>query len=440
MEVLTLKLHDFNIRFSRVIIICLIAVLISTTIVYALDSQPFTINMGVYPGAPSFTVWEQDGDYYAKNSFGVMVDSGTNFVTVVESARDAIALDDQPGWIHLSKGTFTIPVGEDRLLFWELDNLKIDGEGPATIITQADGADVTHFIDIYHSQNVEICNLHIDGNSAAQTGGTSGIHAGVSGNICTNINIHDCIVEDQYNFGIYLDNAVFSSVTNNFIGDCDNSGIEVGFSAATSGFNVISHNHIYHVAFGIGLYLANHNTISDNLINNDAAVLMNEGINLESSSNNVIDGNHIVTTGDGGIILHTQDEEGATWLNVVSNNVIENTKYSGIGLTASGAGTTYYNQVIGNTVVNCNQGDAAGYGGIDIYAVSNEVYNNNLVGNTVVDSQGGSATMYYGIHEHNGDYNLLTDNRCVGAITAQILTTGANTECHSCFNGTSWIT
>jgi parallel beta-helix repeat protein len=41
-------------------------------------TTPFVMSGGVYPGAPSFTVWGEAGTYYAKNQYGVISFSSTN--------------------------------------------------------------------------------------------------------------------------------------------------------------------------------------------------------------------------------------------------------------------------------------------------------------------------------------------------------------------------
>jgi len=63
--------------------------LLVATIYYSFaagSNDTFTISQGIYPGAPSYTIWKQDATYYAKNNFGVVKQYGTNKTTVIVSA------------------------------------------------------------------------------------------------------------------------------------------------------------------------------------------------------------------------------------------------------------------------------------------------------------------------------------------------------------------
>lgn len=69
--------------------ICVIVGLLTGTFVYAQATQPFTINRGIYPGGNSVTMWFEDGTYFAKNSFGVVIYSGSDAAAV---ANDALSV------------------------------------------------------------------------------------------------------------------------------------------------------------------------------------------------------------------------------------------------------------------------------------------------------------------------------------------------------------
>jgi hypothetical protein len=84
-DTIMLKIKDYDLKLSRVLVIILIAIVLTVGVTRALTTQPFTVNMGIYPGAPTYTVWEQDGTYYAKNSFGVIAYSGTDAVTIIDN-------------------------------------------------------------------------------------------------------------------------------------------------------------------------------------------------------------------------------------------------------------------------------------------------------------------------------------------------------------------
>ena len=76
------------------IALVLIACLVSSSIVYYVfavsPSSAFTISSGVYPGAPSYTVWEEGGYYFAKDANGEIDYSGTDASTVIQAALDGL--------------------------------------------------------------------------------------------------------------------------------------------------------------------------------------------------------------------------------------------------------------------------------------------------------------------------------------------------------------
>jgi len=55
----------------------------------ATPSSTFWISSGVYPGAPSYTVWKEGSNYFAKDANGEIEFSGTNASEIVNSAIEA---------------------------------------------------------------------------------------------------------------------------------------------------------------------------------------------------------------------------------------------------------------------------------------------------------------------------------------------------------------
>lgn len=81
------------------------------------------------------------------------------------------------------------------------------------------------------------------------------------------------------------------------------------------------------------------------------------------------------------------------------------------------------------------------YSGIFLSTLTNSTYstNNIITGNNIWSDS--AAKPKYGIAEadSNQDYNLITDNIAHDAVTAGIITLGANTHCDLCYNGTTWV-
>ncbi len=66
-------------------LICLLSVFV-TAIVYSSSSTSiFYISSGLYPGAPTYTIWIDDVTYYTKDANGKIAFSGTNLLTDVLS-------------------------------------------------------------------------------------------------------------------------------------------------------------------------------------------------------------------------------------------------------------------------------------------------------------------------------------------------------------------
>jgi parallel beta-helix repeat protein len=411
------------------IMICSVASSAITYVIAQGTPSTFTISQGVYPGSSTITIFPDSGNYYIKNSYGAISYQTANFTYAMEQAITDLGADG--GGIYLSKGTYTLTSG-DRILIWGKSNIHIYGDGPDTAITQSAGLNTVHFFQIHNSTNIIISNLRIDGAKTTQTGGTSAVAIGGSS---ANCKVTDCYINNMYNFGVQIyDSATYNWVTGNQISACTNNGISVGYSTRTAGFNTISQNNIYHVAFGVALYFADHNTVSGNQIQNNPAVAFNEGINLDSSSFNTVSGNQIVGTGDVGIAIHNQYGLGYSWYNTVSDNTIKAAKFHGIHLiNYTALGSIENNIVSGNQIVDCNVA-AGAYDGIKLESVRA----NNIINNMIIDDRGGSALMQWGIQEI-GDYNLISGARCVGNTIGGIKTLGTNTKTVISWNASVWI-
>lgn len=158
-----MKIKDFNLKFSRVIVICLIVSVLTGVVAYAVSpTQPFTINRGIYPGATSYTIWVDDGNYFAKNQFGTIIYEGTNAATVIQASIDSLTTG---GTIYFSnqRFVFTTPIDGKNSV-----NLIGESKGPfenfdvGTVLDYAGGSDSGNaFIDYRACRNVEIRNLKI---------------------------------------------------------------------------------------------------------------------------------------------------------------------------------------------------------------------------------------------------------------------------------------
>lgn len=90
------------------VIILLVGMLLGAVIVIATTpSSTFYISSGVYPGAPSYTIWVEDSNYFAKDENGKLVSGsgGTNFVTLFDNVMTAVGTSGET--VYLADGVYT---------------------------------------------------------------------------------------------------------------------------------------------------------------------------------------------------------------------------------------------------------------------------------------------------------------------------------------------
>lgn len=187
--------------------------------------------------------------------------------------------------------------------------------------------------------------------------------------------------------------------------------------------------------------------------NNDFINITGDVIGLYSVEQSEIIGNTIVwnkTTN----IMNGIDIRNATGTTVIGNTlkrfVTDTTPANpNVGIYA---GHGAQNSLIsGNTIFNCTTG-------ISLYGASNWTVSTNTIwgcssngismdddgtynadqnlisGNNIRDCANGIKEV------STANWNMIIDCYVLGCTTVNILTVGANTECHSCFNGTTWVT
>jgi len=81
-----------QINVKTALIFVAIGILITSLVFYGFAATPsstFYISGGVYPGAPSYTVWREGSNYFAKDSNGLIAYSGTNASQIIQNIIDA---------------------------------------------------------------------------------------------------------------------------------------------------------------------------------------------------------------------------------------------------------------------------------------------------------------------------------------------------------------
>jgi len=183
-----------------------ISILLTSVFFYAFASTPsstFYISSGVYPGAPSYTIWKEGSNYFAKNANGQIDYSGTDASTVIQAAINA--LPNVGGTILFRVGTYSL----DTKITFPV-NIPIALIGEAIPFTKYVGSTIfkatssmSAILDIVgtdgtHVAVVKIENLLLDGNSLATDGiylerfgaGRQEVLRNVDIQYCTNAGLH----------------------------------------------------------------------------------------------------------------------------------------------------------------------------------------------------------------------------------------------------------
>jgi len=100
----------------------LIGIIIGAVITYAVTpSSTYIISPRICPGAPTYTIWRESSNYFAKDKNGLLGYSGTNFTALFENATDA--MPSEGGKIFLKAGSYEGNIVLNR------DGIILEGEG-----------------------------------------------------------------------------------------------------------------------------------------------------------------------------------------------------------------------------------------------------------------------------------------------------------------------
>jgi len=148
-----------------------IGLLLGSLIVFAATpSATFYISGGVYPGAPSYTIWKEGSNYFAKDANGQIASgfSGTNISQIMQSTYSSGRS------IFVKSGTYSFDATTTPC-----SNLLIEGEGHNTVLqTSANLSKGIFFMDSV--SNVTIKNLRLDGVSLYSMGARTNISEFIS--------------------------------------------------------------------------------------------------------------------------------------------------------------------------------------------------------------------------------------------------------------------
>jgi len=440
-----------NIKTKRIIgislIINIIVISLSAVFVLSQSSTTFTISEGVYPSSFTYTVYKEGTTYYAKNDYGRITNSGTNFSLIMNN----IITDNTSVLIKANKYYCDAPIDASG------HGVRIEGEGKfSTMIYATNDLGETIYdkpSGIFYvsfatgttlSKGVKIANLGCDGQGYHMTHliWYEKVEESIIDNVyVTNANTSNCggwVDLGSASYRCVISNSVARQGTNGFANEgffhnhasksiitgCVTYG---GYDANTPAIKggefggSITNNQIHNCELGILAESENHAVIvANNYIYNSGkkAIQVKAG-----KSNAIIEGNVIFKCGDTAIDIRGDNVIiSNNWIYnstnvgilledtnncIVSNNYVNITTNSGIQIKGD------YTTVTGNNVHN------AGVDGIQLKSVSTY---NTLTGNICFDNTDD------GIDEQgSSDYNLFVGNICKNNGDQQIAKVGANT-------------
>jgi len=475
--------------------------LLGAVIVYAVTpSSTFYISSGVYPGAPSFTIWREGSNYFAKDDNGMLKYSGTNATTIIQSVVN------NHGRIFFRDGTYEV---KNIIL---VSNLVMEGESHNTILKLPNSAD-NHLLRVDDNvTSISITSLTLDGNAGQQVfddrycffSWKKSIKNLTIENVVftnfkralqiysfssapsANINIKNCrFLASSASVGMiimrYIDNC---AITGNYI-ESDGSSVVSSYALYCQGNNtVIDRNTINGTGAGICFYAPPtassstfYNIISNNNVYNLWSSADGSWAILAESGRTIVENNIVHDCARDAIVV-TQGFglKGCT----VSGNTVYNcgTGATGVGIWVHGAaGTKVMREiaVTGNTVLNCVGGIVityANYSSISGNTIADCVRHGIFLassshcvvdGNTVYGCDSNNTATYHGIFVSPGYYNIISNNICEDndryeiyllnadyTLVSSCLTTGVDHEegiidggsdnrVVDSYNGTVWI-
>lgn len=421
------------------VIVCLSILLTSGFLFYTFAQTPsstFTISGGIYPGSPTYTIWREGSNYFAKDENGLLAYSGPNASQVINQAW-------QPNThILLKAGTYNL---DARLNAEHNSILRGESEYSTTLYATRSTGGLGHII--CHKafvggspvpygtpvENVTIQNLNFQANIADRADRGIWIRA-------RNLTVKNCFFHD---FDGYYVKAVYSEnvfMLNNKGWDGQSDGFHILYTNnaliqgndvyATSGDyiavvhsnnTIVADNKIYGLFTGIGengvdIWGNCHDvTVTSNIIKD----MNHNGLGCKQyeskdPTNITFTDNKITHCGQYGLyLISTYSSNNSLHTINIIGNIFANINWTGIRILVASNGIIAYNHII-----NAGQGNANTYDGIRI-DWSGTTYSNNWdVSHNQIRNT--ASTVKYGIYFAGGSYHVCIGNTVYGAGSTDI--------------------
>lgn len=376
-----------------ILIALIIGLTVGVLISYsATPSETYYLSGGINPGAPSYTIFIDSGNYYAKNAHGQIVYDGTNASEIITSAVNALTTG---GSIIFSTGTFTI-TNTIEIPYLAAGTYNIRGQGVSTKLQMNDSVNIIMF-NVSCSW-VSISDFDLDGNSDENTAGTGIKHncPPTTGSINT-LFVERCLIHNFSDYGIWGSGQAnnltkFLHSNDNVIFYCDK-----------------------------GIYLDNWHYSA--YISNTEIYWNDYGLHFEGNQEHHVINCYIWECYQDGIYLY--DVENVDFTQVTSST----NENMGFRLEIC-QNITFHNCKTDNN-------DQSG-SGLESFKIENSTYISVIGG--VYKNLAGVFTQDWGLRERGtSDYNMIIGVDASENSVGGILTAGSNTKVNLCWNNTSWI-
>jgi hypothetical protein len=428
------------------IALVLVASLISAGIVYVFAVSPsstFTITSGIYPGAPSYTIWREGSNYFAKDANGVLAYSGTVATTVIQNVFNQMPLKvlfkegiyDITGSTVIAYAPIVIE-GEGKSSIISGGTLQVNGTGWDTVGWESNINVVTH---LCFESNGDVIQLWFNGI----------VHGVIEANVFRKRNYYSvgvpelCLTDsmtirvrdnwfDGYNMQILKINGTSSCPPLHIISDNDFGSTAIAFPSFTNPWDVAA------------IYIKGDSNWGINIFNN-LAYLNDENIFVYSEGYKTKISFNTIACGRNNYVLDLQADENE----VVGNNIwMPNDAKGAIAIRVTNNLTKpIYSNIISNNYIQGANSKAAIYGVLQRSIISNNVLNGvyygillnnsgyNLITSNFIIRMGPNANFGYN-ETGNSDFNMLMGNY---AKLTYIFKGGGNSFITACMNNTVWI-
>lgn len=237
-------------------------ILTAATVIAVMPTNIMTIGSGVYPGAPSYTIFLDNGMYYATNQHGAISCASTNASYTIETA---IANMDNQQELYLKGNitiTNTINLINREFLTIRFDNLKMTSDDPAFYIVGRytdEGVKIEGtLLEMSHNPFTDKA-VHLRATHTVINIGTLTVSGGI---VSSGTGVY--LTGDPTDLACYFNEVTIGKV----IGFTTSFHLLGSMPTETIGHNVICGKILYHnVAFtGVKLEETNGSYVSNNLV------------------------------------------------------------------------------------------------------------------------------------------------------------------------------